>query len=158
MKASLKIDFISFTKMPMFKDFEIFGQRKSIQIGVPEIIEISDEYFEKENWKMICLKLISDEIENQCIFQIYKNYNHCYCFVDIIGKTYQLLFRDLEVIKINLMERCLEEYDNNSNKYRKRIILANLANPYIKINNIGILLNNFTKDLNSSSYQLSFYD
>jgi len=158
MKASLKIDFIAFTSMPMFKDFEIFGQRKSIQIGVSEIIEISDNYFEEENWKMTCLKLISDDIEQQCIFQIYKNYNHCYCFVDNVGKTYLLLFHNLEVIKINLMGRCLEECDNNSNKYRKRIILANLTDPYIKINNIGILLDKFTKGLDSSSYQLSFYD
>jgi hypothetical protein len=158
MKARLKIDFITFTKNPVFTNFEIFGQRKSIQIGVSEIIEISDEFFEKENWKMACLKLISHDIEQQCIFQIYKNYNHCYCFVDNIGKTYQLLFHKLEAIKINLMEYSLEESDNNSNKFRKRIILANLTNPYIRINNIGILLSNFTDDIIASSYQLSFYD
>lgn len=106
MKARLKIDFIAFTNMPMFKDFEIFGQRQSIQIGVSEIIEISDDYFEKENWKMTCLKLISDDIEHQCIFQIYKKYNHCYCCIDNVGKTYQLLFHNLEVIKINLVGSC----------------------------------------------------
>jgi hypothetical protein len=158
MKAKLKIDFIKFVKKPTFKNFEIFGKRRSIQIGVSEIIEISDEFFEEENWKMTSLKLISDDIEQQCIFQIYKNYNHCYCFIDNVGKTYQLLFHKLEAIKINLMEYSLEESDNNSNKFRKRIILANLTNPYIRINNIGILLSNFTDDIIASSYQLSFYD
>ena len=158
MKARLKIDFITFTKNPFFTNFEIFGQRKSIQIGVSEIIEISDEFFEKENWKMTCLKLISHDIEQQCIFQIYKNYNHCYCFLDMVGKTYQLLFYKLEVIKINFIDFMLEECDNNSNKFRKRIILANFPSQYIKINNIGILLSNFTNDINASSYQLSFYD
>ena len=181
MKPQLVIDFISLMKNPIFTEFEMFGKRKPIQMKIPEVLDIPDDYFDGEYWKMTSLKLLSEEVINECVLQIYKNINHCYCFCDDIGKTYHLLFNEtfckkknseeknekekLEVnqeekIKINIPSCNLEldKYDTNDNKYRKRIILVNATSTYIKINKVGINLSEFIKDFNGSSYQLSVYN
>ena len=168
MKAQLSIDFISLLPQPLFEYFEIFGIKKPIRLGTAEIIDIPDEFFDGEFWKFTRLELISKgKFKNECILEIHRSQNHCYCFCDEKGKTYHLLFRD-EIkepkkekdIKIHL-ERYkldLDKYDTNNNKYRKRFILANATFSFININNTQIDLSDFCKDTKTSSYQLSVYN
>ena len=82
MKSQLVIDFISLMKNPIFTEFEMFGKKKPIQMKIPEVLDIPDDYFDGEYWKMTSLKLLSEEVINECVLQIYKNINHCYCFCD----------------------------------------------------------------------------
>ena len=167
MNTQIILDFVYFFKEPLFKDFEILGQRRKIKFGTIEKIKIQDEFFDDEYKKMIQIKVLSEEIENIIEIQLNKNVdNFCYFFCDDVGKTYHLLFNqeknNEEKIDINIPtnEFHFNKYDTNGTKYRKRFILANASFSYIKINQVGINLSEITKDLdkNATSFQLSIYN
>ena len=167
MNTQIMLDFITFFKEPLFKDFEILGQRRKIHFGTIETIKIPDEFFDDEYKKMIQIKVLSEEIENITEIEINKKVdNFCYFFCDDVGKTYHLLFNqeknNEEKIDINIPTNKFhfDKHDTNGTKYRKRFILANASFSYIKINQVGINLSEITKDLdkNATSFQLSIYN
>ena len=63
-------------------------------------------------------------------------------------------------ISIPSYEFHFDKYDINGTKYRKRLILANIHFPLIKINDACINFSELTKglDQNATSYQLSVYN
>ena len=167
MKAQLIIDFVTFCKSEIFKDFEIFGQKKPIQYEKEEILNIPNDYFNDEYSRLFCLKLHSKIGMKEIILELHNNINYCYVFCDDYGKTYHLLFNQEkkgEENKIDIYVQKsgfhLEKFDTNSTKYRKRFILANADFQLIKINDIDIKLSDFTKGLNTEdeSYQFSIYN
>jgi len=111
---------------------------------------------------MIQIKLVNEETENIIKLKPNKNDDNNYCctFCDNIGKTYHLLFnqeKDKEEkidISIPSYEFHFDKYDTNGTKYRKRLILANIHFPLIKINDACINFSELTKglDQNATSY------
>jgi len=63
-------------------------------------------------------------------------------------------------ISIPSYEFHFDKYDINGTKYRKRLILANIHFPLIKINDTSINFSELMKglDQNATSYQLSMYN
>lgn len=169
MNTQLILEFFTFAKEPLFKDFEVMGQKKPINFASDETLNIPDDFFEGEYSKMIQIKLVSKEEEEENIITLKLNKNDinhsCIC-CDTIGKTYHFLFNQEknmeEKIEISIPEKEFnyDKYDTNGTKYRKRFILANIPSTYIKINGVGIKLPELTKDLdkNATSYQLSVYN
>ena len=167
MKAQLIIDFVTFYKSEIFKDFEIFGQKKPIQYEKEEILNIPNGYFNDEYSKLFCLKLHSEKNMKEIILELHNNINYCCVFCDDYGKTYHLLFNQEKKGEENKIDICvlksgfhLEKFDTNSTKYRKRFILANADFQLIKINDTDIMLSDYTKGLNTEaeSYQFSIYN
>ena len=167
MKTQLKLYFVTFTNNPYFKNFEILDQTKSINFGSFETIKIPEDFFGEEYSKMIQIKLVNEETENIIKLKLNKNDdNYCCTFCDNIGKTYHLLFnqeKDKEEkidISIPSYEFHFDKYDINGTKYRKRLILANIHFPLIKINDACINFSELTEglDQNATSYQLSVYN
>ena len=167
MNTQLILYFVTSNEMPLFKDFEVFGQKKKIKFEIFETLKVPEDFFGEEYSKMICVKLVSESVESIIELKLNKNDdNYSYIFCNDVGKTYHLLFNqeknpdekiDIYIPSYNFN---LDKYDTNKTKYRKRFILANAYFSYITINKIGIKLFELTKDLdqNASSYQLSIYD
>ena len=92
MNTQLNLYFVTSNEMPLFKDFEIFEQKYKIKFGIFKTLKISENFFGKEYSKMICIKLLSENIESIIELKLNKNDdNYSYIFCNDIGKTYHLL-------------------------------------------------------------------
>ena len=166
MNTQLILNFVTLSKEPLFKYFEVLNQQKEIQFDTSESINIPDSFFDGEYSKMIQIKVSSEEIKRKIEFSLNKNDNNfCTIFCNDIGNTYHILFNQEKNkeekidIFIPLYNFHLDQYDSNGTKYRKRFTLANPPS-YIKINNVGINLAELSKGLgqNTNSFQLSVYN
>ena len=57
-----------------------------------KIIEIPSDYFKEDEAQRGSVSLYKDNVRiNECIIDVLKGYNHCYCILDEKGYTIQLL-------------------------------------------------------------------
>ena len=75
MNTQLIIYFIALSKNPLFKDFEIMGQKKPIKFKTIEQIKITDDFFNEDYQRMIQIKLVSEEEEIESIINLKLNKN-----------------------------------------------------------------------------------
>ena len=120
-----------------------------------------DKYFEKKETIKICFEVFSCGFNRKFYFDLFYGENIANLFIVMIGKTYQLLFKNINSIEIIIPEIAkITYYDTNKTNDRKRVLMINYPYDNIKINNSDINLNESLPPKKNSNYSFnfSFYD
>ena len=161
-KNLFEIDFLSLRQIPEITAFEFLGTKKPVKDNCKEIVEIPPFFFDNNESGNAILKLYKNNmLFNVCIFEIFKTYNHCYCFLDEKGYTFQLLFNKVNIDNALIplykdKNIILNKFDDNRTKYRKRLLIANFSSFSIQINGFYLPIPPILKDI--GSYQISNYN
>ena len=149
-KVELSYNFLSFIKTVKQNDI-------SIEYNIPE------KYFsENKETLPICFEVECLNLKHKFYFDLFYGDNEAYLFINSIGTTYQLFFKNIDNIEVISDDIHINSYDTNGTKDRKRVLLINYKNPNIQINKIDIPLDEFhlfdEKKILATSYNYSFYD
>ncbi len=165
-KANFEIHFI-FSES-QFTHFKIFDKIYEIPKN-SIIIDIDDNKFKfGKDFIVTQMDIISEEKEKIIrthSFHLYYGENIAYCYLNIIGSTYELIFKEPDIshfsqFKISSNNIDLNKFDNFGNEERKRLILINYKDDIpLFINGNKFFLPDFKpKIITSNSFQLSFYN
>ena len=126
------------------------------------IIELPDEIFKYNKYKnVIWIKLFNEKSLVNCVnMVVYKGKNSAYIFRGIKGKSFEIIFRKMKDLKIEINGETLDRLDSMDTIDRKRLVLINCNFTPININNFLYELheNTFSNcKFKSSSYQISIF-
>ena len=126
------------------------------------IIELPDEIFKYNKYKnVIWIKLFNEKSLVNCVnMVVYKGKNSAYIFRGITGKSFEIIFRKMKDLKIEINGETLDRLDSMDTIDRKRLVLINCNFTPININNFLYELheNTFSNcKFKSSSYQISIF-
>ena len=160
-KYTLEITCLSFREKPIINKIKFNSKFIEVYPEHNKIIEIPSDYFKEDEAQRGSVSLYKDNVRiNECIIDVLKGYNHCYCILDEKGYTIQLLTnQSIQKIEIPINKDKsydIIKYDTNSNKYRKRFTLLNLSNFSIIIDDEILAIPSIVKKIDS--YQFSIYD
>ena len=165
MKASLRINYIRLiTTIPFsyrFLDFE-----ETVKNETYKDFDIPDKYFDDtEESIKVCFEVKGGDLKRKFYFDLFYGENNSYLFITTLGSTYQLLFKDIDLISIlpefsALVKNALDNYDTNNTKGRKRVLIINYPFDNIKINSHNINLKELLppRKNNNYSFNYSVYD
>ena len=123
-----------------------------------------DKYFKTEESIKICFEVFSFGSNRKFYFDLFHGENVAYLFIVMIGKTYQLLFKDINSIEIIIpsipSDIKITDYDTNNTNDRKRVLMINYPYEDIRINCSNIHLNESLppNNINKHLFNFSFYD
>lgn len=162
MYSTLKINYVHFKEVNFSYEFLHFKEKVSKDAKFKEW-KISDEYFNKNMETLkICFIVSSGKIKRKFYVDLFYGINNWYLFIDNLGKSYQLFFKNLKDIIIvpENSRYSINTFDSNETLNRKRIVLINYCYDYININETIISLNSFLPPRKNSnfSFNYSFYD
>ena len=159
----LEIEFLTLTQKPIINKIQFLGETKKVNSGKSIIFTINKSFYDENETKCVSLTLFKDNEEiNQCIFELFMGYNHCYCFLDEKGYTIELLLKYLNDVNESIVRISspikyeFTKFDTNGTKFRKRYVFANFSQFLLDINNTTYNIPSILKEINS--YQLSVYD
>ena len=159
----LEIEFLTLTQKPIINKIQFLGETKKVNSGKSIIFTINKSFYDENETKCVSLTLFKDNEEiNQCIFELFMGYNHCYCFLDEKGYTIELLLKYLNDVNESIVRISspikyeFKKFDTNGTKFRKRYVFANFSQFLLDINNTTYNIPSILKEINS--YQLSVYD
>lgn len=149
-KVELSYNFLSFIKTVKQNDI-------SIEYNIPE------KYFsENKETLPICFEVECLNLKHKFYFDLFYGDNEAHLFINSIGKTYQLFFKNIDNIEVISDDIHINSYDTNGTKDRKRVLLINYIYNSVEINKKYISLNQYyLRDENyklADSYVYSFYD
>ena len=91
---------------------------------------------------------------------VYNSKNSAYIFVGTKGKSFEIIFRKMKELKIEMYDKILDKLDSMETIDGKRLVLINYEFASIKINKyIYELYKNifWNCEITSSSYQISIF-
>ena len=162
MKSSFRIYFIRVKEISIFS-YKFLDYEETITNENYKEWEIPDKYYSKKKETIkISFEINNAGLRRQFFFDLFYGNNNGYLFINNLGKTYQLFFKNIDSISItpeNIKET-LNVYDTNNTLDRKRILIINYSYDNIKINDSNINLNEILppRKNNSYSFNYSIYD
>ena len=130
MAPNLTITFLCSTKNSLIREYEFLEFSGKINKNETKSFNIDYKYFSQNNGESIDIYfyLYTENRRNkfEYYFKLFNGTNHAYCFVNGIGKTFQLLFKDERNIELETAHKIkLTKSDNNSTIDRTRYLLIN---------------------------------
>jgi len=152
----LEVECLTLTNKPIINNIKFLGETKQVNPGETITLFINESFYDEDETKRGELTLFKDNEEvNQCIFDLFKGYNHCYCFLDEKGYTFQLLLKYVKDANESIVS-IFKKFDTNETNFRKRYVFVNFSQFLFDINNITFNVPLFFNKI--SSYQLSVYN
>ena len=163
---SVSIELIFFYYMKRIDRFQLSFQAKPIKINKKrEKISIPDSIFKygKDKCQMsIKLFKTNSNENNEYNFYVYYGENKAHIQLDNFSlKSYEIILRNIENLKIYGVDNEFTELDTIENKDKKRLVLINYVSNYLYINEVICDLSDIIYrncEIQSSSYQISEID
>ena len=166
-KALIEFIFVNFNNQPTNLNvvkYQLSFQKEPNNIGNSEnvIIAIPEHIFKYNKYKsIISIKLFNQKSLINCTnMTVYNSKNSAYIFVGTKGKSFEIIFRKMKELKIEMYDKILDKLDSMETIDRKRLVLINYEFASIKINKyIYELYKNifWNCEITSSSYQISIF-
>ena len=162
MKSTFKINYIHVGTELNFS-YEFLDFKETVKDEEYKEFDILDKYFnESKEAIKICFEVNCCDIKRKFYFDLFYGENIAYLFIIALGKTFQLLFKDISSITIipETVKKSISNYDTNNTKDRKRVLMINYPYDNISINGTNLNLIEILppRKNNNYSFNYSFYD